>query len=84
MTSTRDKILQALLRKPRSTINDLAEVAGINPISVRHHLSKTVNALSVLETQLIVPSMGQGKLDDLLLCPDRLNRVYDFFLSLES
>mgnify|MGYP001047540661 CR=1 FL=1 len=39
MTSTRDKILQALLRKPRSTINDLAEVAGINPISVRHHLS---------------------------------------------
>lgn len=39
MTNTRDKILQALLRKPRSTVNELAEVAGINPISVRHHLS---------------------------------------------
>ena len=39
MTNTREKILQALLRKPRSSINDLAEIAGINPISVRHHLS---------------------------------------------
>jgi predicted ArsR family transcriptional regulator len=26
------------LGKPRSTINDLAEAVGINPISVRHHL----------------------------------------------
>lgn len=39
MRSTRDKILQTLLRKPRSTINDLAESVGINPISVRHHLT---------------------------------------------
>lgn len=39
MTKTRDKILQALLRKPGSTTNDLAEKVGINPISVRHHLT---------------------------------------------
>lgn len=39
MNSTRDKILQTLLKKPRSTINDLAEAVGINPISVRHHLT---------------------------------------------
>ena len=39
MKNTREKILLALLRKPRSTINDLAEIAEINPISVRHHLS---------------------------------------------
>lgn len=39
MKNTREKILQALLRKPGSTINNLAEIAGINPISVRHHLS---------------------------------------------
>ncbi|WKZ38186.1 MAG: winged helix-turn-helix transcriptional regulator [Anaerolineales bacterium] len=39
MKSTRDKILQTLLRKPRSTINDLAEAVGINPISVRHHIT---------------------------------------------
>ncbi|MBL8050037.1 MAG: winged helix-turn-helix transcriptional regulator [Anaerolineales bacterium] len=39
MKSTRDKILQTLLRKPKSTINDMAEAVGINPISVRHHLT---------------------------------------------
>lgn len=39
MTKTRDKILQALLRKPGATTNDLAEEVGINPISVRHHLT---------------------------------------------
>jgi predicted ArsR family transcriptional regulator len=39
MKSTRDKILQTLLRRPRSTISELAEAVGINPISVRHHLT---------------------------------------------
>lgn len=39
MKSTRDRILQTLLRRPRQTINDLAEAVGINPISVRHHLT---------------------------------------------
>ncbi len=39
MKSTRDRILQALLREPRRTINELADAVGINPISVRHHLT---------------------------------------------
>jgi predicted ArsR family transcriptional regulator len=39
MRSTRDKILQTLLRHPRSSINDLADAVGINPVSVRHHLT---------------------------------------------
>jgi DeoR family transcriptional regulator, suf operon transcriptional repressor len=39
MSSTRDKILRTLLRKPKITINELAEGVGINPISVRHHLT---------------------------------------------
>lgn len=39
MRSTREKILQTLLNNPRSTINELAEVVGINSISVRHHLN---------------------------------------------
>ena len=39
MKSTRERILQTLLKKPASTINDLAEAVGINPISVRHHLT---------------------------------------------
>ena len=40
MSNTRDLVLQHLLKHPRSTINDLAEAIGINPISVRHHISK--------------------------------------------
>jgi DeoR family transcriptional regulator, suf operon transcriptional repressor len=39
MKSTRDRLLQTMLRHPRSTINELAEAVGINPISVRHHLT---------------------------------------------
>jgi predicted ArsR family transcriptional regulator len=39
MKSTKDKILRALLRKPKITINEIAESVGINAISVRHHLS---------------------------------------------
>lgn len=39
MKSTRDRILQTLLRRSRMTINELAEAVGINPISVRHHLT---------------------------------------------
>jgi DeoR family suf operon transcriptional repressor len=39
MNSTRNRILQTLLRQPRTTINELAQVVGINPISVRHHLT---------------------------------------------
>jgi predicted ArsR family transcriptional regulator len=39
MKSTRDRILQTLLRRPHATINDLADAVGINPISVRHHLT---------------------------------------------
>ncbi len=38
MKSTRDRIMQSLLRQPRRTISELAEAVGINPISVRHHL----------------------------------------------
>ena len=39
MKSTKDRILQTLLRKPKITINDIAVAVEINPISVRHHLS---------------------------------------------
>ena len=39
MHNTRERILQFLQKKPRTTINSLAEAVGINPISVRHHLT---------------------------------------------
>lgn len=38
--TTREKILHTLLRRRLCTINDLAEVVGINPISVRHHIAR--------------------------------------------
>jgi len=43
MKSTRERILQTLLESPRTSITDLAEAVGINPISVRHHLSSLEN-----------------------------------------
>jgi predicted ArsR family transcriptional regulator len=50
--STRDRILQTLLRQPRRTINELAEAVGINPISVRHHLTNMqVEGLVVAEEE---------------------------------
>ncbi|MGD2157512.1 MAG: winged helix-turn-helix transcriptional regulator [Anaerolineales bacterium] len=40
MTSTRKRVLKTLLTRQRCTINELADVVGINPISVRHHINK--------------------------------------------
>ena len=39
MNTTRNRILQTLLRHPRLSTIELAEAVGINPISVRHHLT---------------------------------------------
>lgn len=38
MRSTKERILNTLLNKQNSTIGELADVVGINGISVRHHL----------------------------------------------
>lgn len=38
--STRDKVLYTLLKREECTINELAEEVEINPISVRHHITK--------------------------------------------
>lgn len=47
--STRERVLKTLLHRQRCTINELAEAVGINPISVRHHITK-------LEAQALVDS----------------------------
>ena len=47
MNSTRNRILQTLLRRPRLSTNELAEAVGINPISVRHHLASLQKELLV-------------------------------------
>jgi DeoR family transcriptional regulator, suf operon transcriptional repressor len=38
--STRERVLQTLLLRERCTINELATAVDINPISVRHHITK--------------------------------------------
>ncbi|MBE9475135.1 MAG: winged helix-turn-helix transcriptional regulator [Chloroflexi bacterium] len=38
--STRQKVLQTLLKKHRCSIVELADAVEINPISVRHHIAK--------------------------------------------
>ncbi|MCL5428858.1 MAG: winged helix-turn-helix transcriptional regulator [Chloroflexi bacterium] len=43
MGSTRNHVLQHLLTQQRCTINDLAQAVKINPISVRHHITKLEN-----------------------------------------
>lgn len=40
MGSTRNLVLKHLLNHQRSTINDLAKAVKINPISVRHHITR--------------------------------------------
>jgi DeoR family suf operon transcriptional repressor len=39
-TTTRERVMKTLLNRERCTINELAEAVDINPISVRHHISK--------------------------------------------
>ena len=38
--TTRQRVLETLLKRQRCTINELAEAVEIDPISVRHHISR--------------------------------------------
>jgi DeoR family suf operon transcriptional repressor len=38
--STRERVLQTMLVRQRCTINELAQAVEINPISVRHHVTR--------------------------------------------
>ena len=61
MKSTRDRILQTLLRQSRTTINELAEEVGINPISVRHHLTN-LQAQGLVSTEEERHGVGRPRL----------------------
>lgn len=61
MKSTRDRILQILLKNPGATINDLAEAVGINPISVRHHLNN-LQAEGLIKSQEERHGVGRPRL----------------------
>ena len=52
MKSTREKVLEALSVRPRSTIADVAQFVGINSISIRHHLTHLqANGLVIAEEE---------------------------------
>jgi DeoR family transcriptional regulator, suf operon transcriptional repressor len=38
--STRERVMETLLTRQRCTINEIADAVNINPISVRHHITK--------------------------------------------
>jgi DeoR family transcriptional regulator, suf operon transcriptional repressor len=61
MKSTKDKILQTLLRHPRITINELAEAVEINPISVRHHLTN-LQMEGLIEADEVRHGVGRPRL----------------------
>jgi len=61
MKNTREKILHTLLKRPGSTINEMAEVVGINPISVRHHLN-SLQADGLIEAQEERHGVGRPRL----------------------
>lgn len=53
MSNTRDRVLQTLLTHPRQTVIELAESVGINPISIRHHISSLQVEGLVLSEEVI-------------------------------
>ncbi|RPJ29322.1 MAG: winged helix-turn-helix transcriptional regulator [Chloroflexi bacterium] len=61
MKSRKDKILQTLLRKPKITINELAEAVDINPISVRHHLTN-LQMEGLIEAEEVRHGVGRPRL----------------------
>jgi len=82
MKSTRDKILQTLLKKPKSTINELAEAVGINPISVRHHLTN-LQMEGLVEAQEERHGVGRPRLV-YLLTSEGMERFPTRYLSLTN
>ncbi len=82
MKSTRDKILQNLLKKPKSTINNLAEAVGVNPISVRHHLTN-LQMEGLVESQEERHGVGRPRLV-YLLTNDGMERFPTRYLRLTT
>ena len=61
MKSTKDRILDALHRKPRIAISELAEAVGINAISVRHHLTN-LTAEGLISADEVRHGVGRPRL----------------------
>lgn len=82
MKSTRDRILHTLAKHPRATINELAEAVGINPISVRHHLTN-LQAEGMVTAEEERHGVGRPRLV-YLLTEDGMERFPTRYLRLTS
>ncbi|MEW6566713.1 MAG: ArsR family transcriptional regulator [Chloroflexota bacterium] len=60
-TSSRDLILRALRVRGKCTVKDLADAAGISPVSVRHHLSN-LQAEGLVTTEEVRHGVGRPRL----------------------
>ena len=58
--NTRERVLQTLLTRDRCTINDMAEAVEINPISVRHHISR-LEAEALVESEEVRHGVGRPR-----------------------
>ena len=59
--NTRGRVLRSLLLNQKRTVYELAEAVGINPISVRHHLSK-LEAEGLIQSQEERHGVGRPRL----------------------
>lgn len=58
MSDIRNLVLNTLLKRQRCTINELAEVAEINPISMRHHIAK-LEGEGLVASQVVRQGVGR-------------------------
>lgn len=58
--TTRERVLQTLLSHQRCTINELAQAVEINPISVRHHISR-LEADGLVTSEEVHHGVGRPK-----------------------
>jgi len=57
-SSTRDIILEAIKQANEATVDDLAKVADVSPVTVRHHLN-SLQAESLLRTRSVRRKVGR-------------------------
>jgi len=57
-SSTRDVILEAIKQANEATVDQLAEVADVSPVTVRHHLN-SLQAEGLLETRSVRRKVGR-------------------------
>jgi predicted ArsR family transcriptional regulator len=60
MENTRERVLKTLLTRQRSTINELADDVGINPISIRHHINR-LEADGLVRSEEILHGVGRPR-----------------------